>query len=513
MKERFLSLLLFFFISSMAVFSQNTATVNSFVLTTDHIQSADRRNDLNGNPCALVKVQVLDDIERIEGNKIGDIITRGVEKWVYMCKGSRNMRIHLKNHLPLRVNFRDYKINGLEGNRVYELVVNVPKKISESVEVKGNYLQMRVSPINAMVSIWGDNYQKQVFRPQDDGTIRVYLPYGPYYYSAKVSGYNDIERKVFITDEDKWEEVTMEKTMGRLSIECATPKVDFYLDGKKLSKGKNVSSWNGELLPGEYSVKAVRKGYIEETQNAVVKANESTIITFNNLLSISDKKKRDAIELKQQENKQIKKETVTTEKKYDNKGLNKSTDFNSKPLQSSYKPKLQNRSTVTNNPLTFGVRVGVNLSSLGLDDKADGHCSMVTSFHVGVCADIRLMDDLYINTSLLFSKKGYKYEHEKVYDRKETVSAQFITIPVQLSYRLGLIQLNLGPYVEYGVGGKIKSYGRSVDTFSYYDAFNYGLIVGAGVNLMQHFYFGGNYEVGMGDYSNRNIAISIGYNF
>ena len=84
---------------------------------------------------------------------------------------------------------------------------------------------------------------------------------------------------------------------------------------------------------------------------------------------------------------------------------------------------------------------------------------------------------------------------------------------MQLSYRLGLIQLNLGPYVEYGVGGKIKSYGRSVDTFSYYDAFNYGLIVGAGVNLMQHFYFGGNYEVGMGDYSNRNIAISIGYNF
>lgn len=521
MKKK-LSLLLLFFISSMVIFSQNTATVNSFVQTMDHIQSADRRNDLNGNPCALVKVQVLDDIERIEGNKIGDIITHGVEKWVYMCKGSRNMRIHLKNHLPLRVNFRDYKINALEGNRVYELIVTVPQKITESVEIKGNYLQMRVFPQNAMVSIWGDNYQKQVFHPQDDGTIRVYLPYGPYYYSVKVNGYNDIERKVFITDEDKWEEVTMEQTKGSLSIGCTMSKVDFYLDGKKLTKDKNLSIWSGELLPGEYCVKAVRKGYIEEMQNAVVKANESTTVFFKDLLSISDKKKRDARELKQQEKKQIKMEekTFMTENKYGNKELNNSSLLSQKVQQPSYKQRSHSKSISSDNLLTFGVRIGGNISSLGLHRGGLGSCSTVISFHAGICADIKINKAFYINTSLLFSQKGYKYENDNVFSYEEEnlcfeedVSAQFIMIPVQLSYRLGIFQINLGPYFEYGVGGNINSYGRSVDTFNYYDALNYGIIAGAGINLGQHFYLGGNYEMGMGNYANRNIAISVGYNF
>lgn len=112
---------------ALAISAQKAATVKSFVQTTDHIPGKDRRNDLNGVPCALIKVYVVDDIERIEGNKIGDIVKKGnVEKWVYMCKGSRNIRLHLKNHLPVRVMFQDYQINGLESNRVYELYIEIP---------------------------------------------------------------------------------------------------------------------------------------------------------------------------------------------------------------------------------------------------------------------------------------------------------------------------------------------------------------------------------------------------
>lgn len=122
--------------------SQKPTTIR-LAQTTDHIPGDDRRNDLNGNPCALVKVQVIDDIERIEGNKIGGIVKKGVEKWVYMCKGSRNMKIHLKNHLPVMVVFRDYDIIGLESNRVYELVLEYPdaQKPSGSVTVEAQVLK------------------------------------------------------------------------------------------------------------------------------------------------------------------------------------------------------------------------------------------------------------------------------------------------------------------------------------------------------------------------------------
>lgn len=100
---RFRILLSTLFALAVSIFAnaQSTVTVKSFAQTTDHIPGSDRRNDLNGVPCALIKVYVVDDIERIEGNKIGDVVKKGnVEKWVYMCKGSRNIRLHLKNHLP-----------------------------------------------------------------------------------------------------------------------------------------------------------------------------------------------------------------------------------------------------------------------------------------------------------------------------------------------------------------------------------------------------------------------------
>lgn len=137
MTRRILSCFLLLTLAVASALSQKPTTIR-FAQTTDHIPGDDRRNDLNGNPCALVKVQVVDDIERIEGNKIGSVVNKGVEKWVFMCQGSRNMKIHLKNHLPVLIMFRDHNINGLEGNRVYELVLEYPdaQKPSGSVTVE-----------------------------------------------------------------------------------------------------------------------------------------------------------------------------------------------------------------------------------------------------------------------------------------------------------------------------------------------------------------------------------------
>lgn len=126
MKCKILLLFSLIYFCALYASAQKAATVKSFTQTTDHIPGNDRRNDFNGVPCALVKVQVVDNIDRIEGNKIGDIVKRGVEKWVYMCKGSRNIRIHFEKHLPVKVMFQDYQINGLESNRVYELVIEIP---------------------------------------------------------------------------------------------------------------------------------------------------------------------------------------------------------------------------------------------------------------------------------------------------------------------------------------------------------------------------------------------------
>ena len=172
MKCKLLSALILLICFSVNTFAQK-ATV-SFTATTDHIPGDQRRNDHNGDPCALVKVQVVDDIDRVEGNRIGAIVKKGVEKWVYMCKGSRNIRIHLKNHLPVKVMFQDYNINGLEGNRVYELTIEVPNNVaSEQVPVLDNDTQTGVVTANTKSSesrVIAKN-QSTVKNTQHNGTI------------------------------------------------------------------------------------------------------------------------------------------------------------------------------------------------------------------------------------------------------------------------------------------------------------------------------------------------------
>ena len=175
------------FVFAINCFSQNEARVKSFTLTTDHISSSDRRKDFNGRPCALVKVQVVDEIQRVEGNKIGKIEQRGVEKWIYMCKGSRNMKLHLKNHLPVKVVFQDYKINGLESNRVYELVIEFPsaeKQVKEMQTLVINY-----TPRDAIVVIDSKTMK-------GDGRIETKLPVGEHRYSISAFGYATVESEV-----------------------------------------------------------------------------------------------------------------------------------------------------------------------------------------------------------------------------------------------------------------------------------------------------------------------------
>ena len=293
--------LLFFALCSFCQYTfaqQQKATVTSFTKTTDHISIDDRKTDNNGNFCALVKIQCLDDIDRIEGTKIGDIINKGVEKWIYMCKGSSWLKIHFKNHVPLRVDFRNYRVNRLESNVVYELVLDTPNgpKQDAPKEERG-ILQMRVTPSNANIYVWGNNYEKTLHRAQDDGTLMIELPYGRYYYSVTANGYNDLEGNVFVNDEDKWEEVTMIPLSGTIIIKCPTKKVDFSIDGQLVDKDKSETMWYGRLPAGQHEIQAIRKGYVTQAKIIIINPNETTEVVFDELITefeqaVNEKKRR-----------------------------------------------------------------------------------------------------------------------------------------------------------------------------------------------------------------------------
>lgn len=195
--------LIFFMLCAFlcSVQAQKPVKVIGFTETTDHISGAERKKDFNGNYCALVKVQVLDNIQRVEGNKIGSIVNRGVEKWVYMCRKSRNMRIHFQNHLPVRVVFGNYKVTELESNRVYELVIEIPdaqktQPIDYQPPVSNTKQQfvLNYTPENATVLIDSKPYP-------GNGRIDVLLPTGEHTYLIAALGYSTAEGAFKLTEQ------------------------------------------------------------------------------------------------------------------------------------------------------------------------------------------------------------------------------------------------------------------------------------------------------------------------
>ena len=81
------------------------------------------RKDINGNYCALVKVQLVDRGAEFGGNVVGDVSFYRNEYWVYMAQGSKRVKVFTQDYLPLEVNFSEYGIDHLEGQVTYILTL------------------------------------------------------------------------------------------------------------------------------------------------------------------------------------------------------------------------------------------------------------------------------------------------------------------------------------------------------------------------------------------------------
>jgi hypothetical protein len=144
--------------------------VQSFALSpTEIIPSSEQRKDLNGVNCALIKVQVIDGIDRVEGNIIGDIDSRGTEKRIYLTQGTKFFRLYPHSHLPVSITTSEFDIEKLEGNRVYILRLTGDadeKKAETKKEEKREEPRQQPTEIyQDQSSGYNDSYYQQPSRP------------------------------------------------------------------------------------------------------------------------------------------------------------------------------------------------------------------------------------------------------------------------------------------------------------------------------------------------------------
>lgn len=177
------------------------------------------------------------------------------------------------------------------------------------------------------------------------------------------------------------------------------------------------------------------------------------------------------------------------------------------------------------NPLSFGVKGGVNMSNFGGDLK---DTSAKAGWNAGITVDLSLPANLYLASGVELTTKGAKYRVEGV-SSKASVSPMYIQIPVHLGYKVHAfpttnILFHAGPYWAYGLSGKQKIGGEKFDFFGdkgIAKRNDFGLGFGVGAEFLGKIMVGANCDFGLLNISdvkgttirNQNAYLSVGYKF
>ena len=99
--------------------------VESIVVKTNDITARTQpRQDINGNDCALIKVQLAASGAEFGGNVVGNVSYNKSEYLVYMSQGSKRLSVKLDGYLPLEACFEEYGIKALEGKTTYVMTIS-----------------------------------------------------------------------------------------------------------------------------------------------------------------------------------------------------------------------------------------------------------------------------------------------------------------------------------------------------------------------------------------------------
>ena len=255
--------------------------VKSFKLASNDLSASlveNLRTDEVGNVCALVKILLLDDISKVQGNVIGDIRNFSSEKWVYLSKGTKEIRVIPMHYKPLRVYFPDFGIDGVESKRTYVLDLVIQNMGAEPVDAGGNFYALSVQPKNAMLTIDG------VLQPSSsDGEYSAMLPYGTHTYKVEAGGYISKSGSFTVSSGDMTPiSVSLLSAMASVSITCPTPAVSLYVDKKAVGN----SPWSGSLKEGMHLLEARKSGYRSQQKTIQLAQQQKLDVTFGELVAI-----------------------------------------------------------------------------------------------------------------------------------------------------------------------------------------------------------------------------------
>lgn len=166
---------------------------------------------------------------------------------------------------------------------------------------------------------------------------------------------------------------------------------------------------------------------------------------------------------------------------------------------------------------TFGIIGGVNFQTLtGKDHSGDKLTNdLMIGYHAGFNIQMPIAPEFYFQPGLLYSLKGAKITSGAL---TSTTKVSYIEMPLNLVYKgtlgNGYVMIGFGPYVGYGIGGKVMTTGGDASletdvTFqnsvslsdplldTYYKTFDAGGNIFAGYEMISGLFFQLNTQLGL----------------
>lgn len=196
---------------------------------------------------------------------------------------------------------------------------------------------------------------------------------------------------------------------------------------------------------------------------------------------------------------------------------------NPAPGQNTNRGKERKASSLT---IKYGVKAGVNMSTMGNDMKFDPNFGMGTGFRIGAMANFhwgqRTANSLP-GTGWLGIQPEIMYSYQSVKTGGDNINMSYIQVPVMLKvYPLAALSIEVGPEFNYLVATSPKQLTVDGATIKTGDCsgFNMGVGVGAAYELEMGLTLGDRYSLGFTDMAknlkwknNGNIQITVGWLF
>ena len=167
----------------------------------------------------------------------------------------------------------------------------------------------------------------------------------------------------------------------------------------------------------------------------------------------------------------------------------------------------QQTGNTSSNPVSFGVKGGMNVSSLSKDSGLDDQKSKI-GFNAGVFANIPLAASFSVQPEVLYSQYGNKSDFTALGTKySASTKLDYIAVPVMFQYNLiPNLYVEAGPEFGFMVSAKNKlkneSNGDSTTSDNYKDnfnTFNFGIGLGAGYYFTPNLGLTARYVAGLTD--------------